>query len=217
MNSIQTKPIIEGFDEDFARIQEEFEVSSPNLRLSDFFTYWQQNHLDCLFANRFDPRELFESIKELYSFLIEQTSSRKSKIITLYFLLCLYCRQPKSLRIKIRMTIDDFGSFQEVLDESDPKFVWTRLISMKAFELVEDRNIYGPSMLNRKKKKVVEIDDSYIQDKIEPNVVELDSLCAPYEMIREALGLGERGSIGELLIQAKSLLHNLRGINSGLK
>lgn len=237
------KTIIEGFRDDFDHIVEDFPRTSPTLELKDFFQYWSNNHLDCIFANRFDPRELYEAITEMNQVLVQivtdsHTQTDNSRVIGLYFLLCLYVKQPTRLRRKIRLTCQDSILIQHFSDKlPDLKglnFVWKQLRAQQAIVFVEERVIYGPSLLVTKgARKLSNLNSSnhstsyskertveFLTSRIEPVIGDLECTNASYERIKDALKLDDyqdptveiqtNGTVQEFLEHAKALIHGFK-------
>lgn len=247
------KNIIEGFEDDFNMIVGEFSDKFPDLKLEDFFKYWQDSHMDCLFANRFDPRELLESISEMNKYLIGElttesleTVDEKRRLIAFYFIFCLFVKQPdNSLQRKIRLTFSDVSCIKELIsnktgssiNKTGARFIWNKLISMNAIDFVEERLIYGPSMLICKnvrrlgsEMETSKADDllisnrnealQFIENKLDPNLVEVVNVSTPYEQMKDALRLEEymdstiefktNGTIWQFVDQVRSLLYQSR-------
>lgn len=238
------KGIIEGFSDDFETIKNEFSQSSPDLRLQDFFTFWRSSHLDCLFANRFDPRELLESIvainEELVALITDQFKDSITRIIALYMLLCISAKQPSRFRRKIRLTCYDAIRIQDLCNESklarahnDVEFCWYKLRKMEAIDFVEERQVYGPSMLKNRKRRtgndslsknqneLAHRDTSeFLNSRLEPAFDELDVITDRYSQLRDTLeldtvqgatdGLESGTSVRDLLYHAKSLLRDFK-------
>lgn len=215
-NLTRCKNILEGFQEDFETIKNEFVASSKNLRLEDFFSYWRNARMDCLFANRFDPRELLESIKEMNKKLVavvtDDTLNLQTRLVALYFLFCVAAKQPNRFRRKIRLTCHDAIELQKLCIEvkqqnshEDAKFCWQNLRIRDAIDFVEERVAYGPSMLRSRRYQVDEEETSsmepitaeqkntgdFIENKLEPAIKDLDSLSAQYRQIKDILRLSE--------------------------
>lgn len=247
MESNRPKKIIEGFENDFTQITSEFSRQSPSLRLDDFFRLWSEMRMDLIFANRYDPRELLESILELNKRLVSIVTNYlaqdlESRTVSLYFLLCLFEKQPKRLRQRIRLTPDDAVSIQGTCQQvkqlkfhSDASFAWYHLRKARAIDFVEERLIYGPSMLTHRGAREVEeshpnqIDpviesrrDSikFIENKIEPTIAEFESVYTNYEKIKDMLKLNDindttvefesQGDIRGFLDQAKTLIEDYK-------
>lgn len=248
MDSRVTKEIVEGFENDFSYIVEDFTQKFPDLKLVNFLDYWNKKNIDCLFANRYDPRELLEAISDMNTLLVQtltdpSNQSEEAKIIALYFLLCLYVKQPNRLRRKIRLTCGDLIFIQNLTRNtslqapiSDIKFVWRRLREMQAIDYVETRIIYGPSLLtNRGAKRDLESDifqqseiieehkeaREFIQNKIEPELAEMETLYSHYEQIKESLkidgyqnptnvDMGKHGSVREFIDKAKAVMEQIK-------
>lgn len=240
------KGIIDGFDQDFSMVVREFSQVSPNLRLVEFFKFWNDHSLDCIFANRYDPRELLESISKINEVLVQtlasQTNGNNNRIVALYYLLCTYLKQPRRFRQKIRFNCDDiittenmcYGRTLPPNFHRDARFAWRQLKRLQAVDFVEERLIYGPSMLSNKgtKKSVepeqsdimVNVDNSdinrFLESKIEPAMNELEQICRPYEQLRDFLRLNEcsnstvemttQRSFADLLAQARSLVNEFQ-------
>lgn len=237
------KDIIEGFENDFHRIVENFYKSNPELKLDGFFKFWTEKSLDSLFANRFDPRELLESITRINQFLVKiviDSEDVKQVVVALYFLLCLYMKQPERFRCKIRLTCDDAIHIQKTVsrysekDNRDVKFTWHQLRRLRAFNLVEERIIYGPSLLYREDKRVNNAETSneqttlagqrdsieFLESKIEQTMVGIQTMLHPYNELKKNLGLDEQtqgsssnetcSNIQELLNEAKNLLYQYK-------
>lgn len=215
MDSRLTKEIIEGFEEDFTDIVRDFSLNHPDLRLVNFLDYWEKKNMDCLFANRYDPRELLEAISDMNVLLVQtltdlSNQGNDQRIVALYFLLCLFMKQPSRLRRKIRLTCCDLIFIQNLTQcdslkgpRSDVKFVWKRLKELQAIDCVETRIMYGPSLLticratkrdlesgiqqpNEMNEEHIEALE-FIRNKIDPELAEIESLCTSYERIKESL------------------------------
>lgn len=241
MESKKTKRIIEGFEADFESISNDFVTDSPELRLEKFFEVWRSKKIDKIFANRFDPRELLESISELNKRLVsilngKEGQNSETRTVALYFLLCLYVKQPERFRQKIRLTIGDSLQLQNLCQgekqlrcHSDAQFAWNHLRRLRAIDFVEARLMYGPSMLSHRGSNLSANPDllstaddvhreslDFIDNKIEPALVELQSLNYNYERVKELLELDQtidatvefesNGSVTELLDKAKTLV-----------
>lgn len=240
MDTRVPKNIISGFEEDFKEIVGDFQNVSPNLDLKEFFAYWTNKSFDYIFANRFDPRELLESISEINRFLVKviaETSDQEDgrRLIALYFMLCLCLKQPVRLRRRIRFDCVDIIQVERLCSDSEgAKFAWNKLKSIQAVDVVEERTIYGPSMLNnRGSKKGPETETSsetmnanddliFIENKIEPTIQDLDGICEPYEQIKASLKLDEyadstvelvsEGPIREIIDETKHILLNYKAL-----
>lgn len=248
MDSRVTKEIVEGFENDFFDIVENFTQKSPDLKLVSFLDYWNVNNIDCLFANRYDPRELLEAISDMNTLLVQTLTDPSNqrdevRITALYFLLCLHVKQPCRLRRKIRLTCGDLIFIQNLTQNMSPQvpisdvmFVWKRLKEMQAIDYVETRIIYGPSLLtNKGAKRDLESDifqqseiieeqreaREFIQNKIEPELVEMETLYAHYEQIKESLridsyqnpanvDMGKNGSLKEFIDKAKAVVEQIK-------
>lgn len=214
MESTRSKGLIEGFDADFKSIVNEFKDSSLDLKLQDFLKVWDAKRLDLLFANRFDPRELIESIREINHYLVDKlidTNSQDdlSRKVALYFLLCQFVKQPESLRRKIRMRCEDALYLEtkctnDWQQDDDIGFAWRYLRFVDAIDFVEERVFYGPSMLtSRKWRKVAEQEKSklnlgeeekrdtyeFLESKIEPDLQEIESYLSQYDYLKSQLNI----------------------------
>lgn len=245
MDEKAPKNIIQGFGKDFEEISEDFKLLSPDLNLKEFFTYWTDKSLDCIFANRFDPRELLESISEINRFLVKvivdsSDQDDSKKLVALFFMLCLSVKQPVRLRRKIRFNCDDIILVEKLCNGNhQATFAWNELKSMQAVDFVEDRTIYGPSMLNnRGSKRGLEEETTnldlmdqerrdglkFLENKIEPILKDLDSMCEPYEQMKSSLKLDEysdstvelisNGSMREFINEAKQILYEFKSGSS---
>ena len=202
--------------------------------------------MDCLLANRFDPRELLEAISEMNRHLVQilvdsSNQCPAHRVIVLYFLLCLYEKQPRRLARKIRLTCEDALSLDDLCNEmraskghEDSHFAWQRLKKDGAIEFVEERLVYGPSMLRNRNQAVYasitsqpdpiksfkQESISLIDNIIEPSLEELSSLCSNYESLTHvldgneqrdvALELEERKPLPEFLDRAKLILEQYK-------
>lgn len=225
MEPLKTKNIIDGFGEDLKLVVSLYgseaysncTSSHKECRLKDFFRFWNENHMDCIFANRFDPRELLEAITEMNKTLVAIFSDARqhelNKIVAIYFLLCLYVKQPVRLRRTVRLTCDQIIQLQKLPQdlscagfEADVKFVLDYLKSSGAIDIVEESVIYGPSMLiNRGVRKANDLQDceaalsssrehdftNFIHSRIDPLISELDSANVPYKETKNLLKLDE--------------------------
>lgn len=242
-----SKHIIEGFNEDLNLIRNEYSHQSGDLRLQEFLNYWRSSHMDCLFANRFDPRELLETITELNKRLVpilaNKSNDLTSRVVALYLLLCLFVKQPERMRRKIRLTCEDALSVTQLCElvqheysHDDTKFAWKQLRQLEAIDFVEERIIFGPSLLlQRHSRANTSGADSeefhtladplqealadtrcFIEQKISPAMSELDRMCSSYDQLREMLKLSEfcdatveiqsNGTPRDQVERAKSLL-----------
>lgn len=156
-----TKSLIDGFDEDYDTIVEEFRSNHPELRLEEFLKYWDSSYLDCIFANRFDPRELCEALEEINRFLVKKlldpTTIQTGRVVCIYMILCIAAKQPNVFRRKIRLTCEDAVTVSRVIEEQtglahrdDLNYAWKRLKSLDAILFVEDKITYGPSLLTNR-------------------------------------------------------------------
>lgn len=237
--------IIDGFSEDFQQIKEEFPSCSKDLRLEDFFVYWRKSYMDCIFANRFDPRELLESIDEinrkLVSVITNDLMNCEAKLVALYILICLSAKQPHRLRRQIRLTCDDALKVQRLSDEvaqsrghDDARFCWFHLRNTDAIDFVQEKLIFGPSMLTRRShhqdEEAASSNDpipnaqndtkEFLEDKFEPVMRDLEQLCDQYKQIKDILELDDahdatveldsKGSSTDYVEQAKSLLRDYK-------
>lgn len=234
MDTNHTKGIIEGFEEDFPNIVDKFSKTCPELGISNFMKFWS-NELDCIFANRFDPRELLEAIQALNDYLIDLITNKDvehhTKTIALYFILCMYVKQPERLRRKIRVDHVGIMSLNRLSSSatcqnlaSDIKFVWKMLRRLKAIDFVEERCIYGPSMLrgarkNSQRTESQRVDDDtteFIDTKLEPELMEILNLSTPYAEMKSSLQLDNvidaprSENIKSLLDQANALLFQFK-------
>lgn len=217
MDPPKPKHIIAGFFEDLELIEKEFCELSPDLRLDDFFSYWKCTRMDCLFANRFDPRELLEMIVEINKTLVpivaNQYNNLVSRVVALYLLLCISAKQPDRMRRKIRLTCEDAISLSQLCDlvkqqrsHNDARFAWYQLKKTDSIDFVEERHHYGPSLLKHRgvpsttEANSPQVDPfaaskrdtaSFIQSKIEPAIGYLDRLSTDYCQFRDILKLDE--------------------------
>lgn len=222
MSSKKLKHIIERFSEDIESIAERFSSKYPLCQLVDFLELWEEEHMDCLFANRFDPRELIEAISEMYTCLTDVLVSHAQdaiKTTALYMLLCIYVKQPERFRSKFRWTCQDLigieswcNTVEEKYNNLDPKRALKQFKALNAFDLVEERKIFGPSMIRRSAKDPRERPASqvtcpleeerkdtmeFFETKLEPSLVGLRNIYAQYDQFRQALELSNYREIGE--------------------
>lgn len=245
---IKSKNIIEGFKDDFDLIVNLFREENQNdgfknYRLVSFFELWNKKFVDCIFVNRFDPRELLEAISNmnqcLVSILCQNDQNDLGRLVSLYFLLCLYVKQPARLRRKIRLTCDEATVIQSLYSnlkqsgyESDAEFAWNYLKNLEAIDIVEESVVYGPSMLSNRasrKHQIVHCESvgegcndtkEFIQNRIEPILSELNSYYTPYNQIKGTLKLDEyrdstveiqnNENLGDLLDQARNTLYEFQ-------
>lgn len=239
----EAKYIIDGFDEDLEYITNEFSKYSSTLRFVDFLNFWKENYMDCLFANRFDPRELLEAITEInykLVLIISDVDGRlQARLTSLYMLICICRKQPERMRRKIRLTCEDAVNFNKLCDHikqnylhDDADFIWDHLRELDAIEFSEERQVFGPSMLDYRKisnkkssKKAAQTQSSIesSEEHINPEsdirtaLDELASLSAVYDNLRNMLQLGDvvdesfgiesNETVRELIDQAKSMSH----------
>lgn len=216
MDSMSPRDIIEGFETDFAEMVERFKKKSLDLQLIDFLDLWDEQGVDYIFANRYDPRELYDAISEMNKRLVLIAIDPKShvfqhRVVAIYFLLCIFAKQPSHMKQKIRITCDDAVSIRALLSESssaqtsmDVDFAWRYLIDKEAIDIVEQRSIYGPSMLiskgiRKRPTSDVNVTDKllearqessdFVDNKIEPALAELEGMCVSYGFIKDVLGL----------------------------
>lgn len=209
--------IIEGFDTDLQELAEAFKDKSLDLHLADFFDFWDEQEIDYIFANRYDPRELFDAISEMNKRLVLVAAGVKSqdfqhRVVAMYFLLCVFVKQPLEMKQKIRFSCDDAVAIRGLISEcscaqtaKDIDFAWRYLVDKDAIDIVEQRLIYGPSMLTSRGVKRRQVDESSVTDrvlearqesadfidtKIEPALAELESMSVSYGFIKDVLGLG---------------------------
>lgn len=242
--NMETKHIIAGFTQDFDIIKNAYVSVSPNLKLEDFFSHWKNARLDFLFANRYDPRELLESIVEMNKRLLiivtDDLVSIESRTIALYMLFCIAVKQPKRMIRKIRLTCDDAicvnklcEEIRQSKDHSNAFFCWNYLRSEDCIDFVEERVVYGPSLLrnrgNRNRDEIRNIDPylsvksdtrEFVYNKLEPSINQIESLCTQYTQMRDILqlegvtdatvDLDSRGTLIDYLEQAKSLMDDFK-------
>ena len=140
------------------------------------------------------------------------------------------------------MTCQDAVLIQKLCDEvghskghDDAKFCWFHLRHSKAIDFVEDRRIFGPSMLTSRGHSNRDDDSTtledplevarkdtigFLKDKLDPVVRDIDQLSEQYKEIRQILKLDEaydatvelesRGPLTDFLDQAKSLLRDYK-------
>lgn len=240
------RSIIDGFEEDLENIFNDVrQQEDPCLEF--FLDYWESNHFDCIFANRYDPRELLEAIsymnQKLIEYAVDHRRAEVDRFTALFFLLCLSIKQPSNLRRRVRLTCKDTLEIDKLCREADPKlerlktdavFVWMYLMQISAIDFVEERSVFGPSMLvNKGKKKPYgsfdesneaideeRVETKFLEEKIYNNLAELEGILPQYELIRESLNLDNYnditvdlksdGTLREHLNTAKSLLNVFR-------
>lgn len=231
---MNSKGIIDGFEEDFNDIVDDFRSSNPDLRLTNFFSYWKEKCIDCIFANRFDPRELLESLGHINKLLVNVLSKTDIDetrwIISLYFLLCINCKQHHRLKSKIRIRLEDAFQIEQKISKKatdpyrDAFFAWNHLKVNDAIDFVEENEIYGPHLLRRGGFKI-HCDPSKLEDlrteslkfsetKISPLMRDIEAIIEPYEQMRRSLNLIElpdEGPLRDLLEQAKTSIDRYRG------
>lgn len=218
----EPKHIIEGFSDDLVTVAEKFAARHPECELLGFLNFWDDEHLDCLFANRFDPRELIEAISEMNSNLTDTLLAPHHqdmiKIVAIYLLLCIYMRQPERFRCKLRWTCQDLISIETwcntMVDKSNnphPRQALGQLKAFRAFDLVEERKMYGPSLIRRGAKDLEEKSNhcsspvteelretmEFLECKIEPSLSEMANIHAQYDAFRQALQLSNYKEFGE--------------------
>lgn len=221
MDSNRSKGIIDGFDEDFVRIVDNFRTKADS-GIDDFFEIWDELALDYIFANRYDPRELIDAITEINKRLVLtlvglKTQDSHHRIVAIYFLLCLHAKQPPNMKQKIRMTCDDAISVQEFCSQTcgpqlgkDVWFAWKYMLINEAIDIVEQRKIFGPSMLSFKGVKKDHINDAnttervledrqeslgFIDNKLQPHLDQLENLIANYAYIKDVLEIDKASGI----------------------
>lgn len=247
MTTKATKGIIDGFEEDFERVVMDMQ-SQQDVSLSTFLKYWTSQHMDCLFTNRFDPRELLEAIthlnNKLLSYLTDLNRNECDRILALFFLLCVSLKQPAGFKKRIRITCEDALLIEDLCClkdsnvsklKSDANFVWRHLRQTNAIDFVEERHIYGPSMLiSRGVRSRTDISDKYkdlidskrneqisfIEDKLESDLAEVEEIYSSYDQMRRDLELDayndssvdvqSDGSLGEYISQARALINSFR-------
>lgn len=248
-NKNDTKGIIDGFDEDFIEIIDRFR-SKADSGIADFFDIWDELSLDYIFANRYDPRELIDAISEINKRLVLtlvglKTQDPHHRIVAIYFLLCLYAKQPSNMKQKIRMTCDDATSVQEFCSQTcgpqlgkDVRFAWRYMLENGAIDLVEQRAILGPSMLSFKGLKKDQLNDAnttekllgdrqesldFIENKLEPHLEQLENLSANYAYIKSALAIDKAPglsssdkNITEIVTDAKSTVDGYKSSISNM-
>lgn len=229
----EPKHIIEGFSDDVKAFAEKFPSRYPQRRLADFLKFWDEEHMDCLFANRFDPRELIEAISEMNQYLTELLVSPDGdavKLIAIYLLLCIYIVQPERFRCKFRWTCQDLitiESWSNSQDNHSINLALKQLKALEAFELVEERKIYGPSMIRRgfngnppracgvasecerEREETIE----FLASKIEPIMAELRNIHELYDNFRQVI-LPGASSLKQVMIDMDSLKKDYEGSTS---
>lgn len=244
MDANEPKGIIGGFEEDFLEVAEKFRAQAAGSGITDFFALWDGLAMDYIFANRYDPRELFDAINEMNRVLVLSLAGLKTqdphlRIVAIYFLLCLYAKQPANMKQKIRMTCDDAVSAQQFFSQicgdqlgKDVWFAWKYLLKNQAIDIVEQRTILGPSMLSFKGAKKDQLNDAntterllqnrrdslnFIESKLEPQLDQLESLGASYAHIKEVLELDKvpdcpksDKNISEIVRDAKSTVNEYK-------
>lgn len=242
MESNKPKGIIDGFDHDFNQICHEYSSSYPNLGLTEFFNYWISKKLDLLFVNRYDPRELLESISEMNKYLVSRLMNDNGAtnywLVAIYMMLCIFVKQPQRLKRKFRMKMEDLIYVEKLIeakktlfqDSCGPTFAWKCLKNLDAIELVEERNICGPQILKKGGNKEYHDYDElatrtdplvtikkdskvFLETKIEPSLLEIESLLAPYESIKKSLQLDPSGNdpiTTSYIKQAKELIEKFK-------
>lgn len=210
-----SRDIIEGFEEDLDNIiRDVLQFEDPGLE--SFMNYWTVHHIDCIFANRYDPRELLEAITymnlKLVDYIIDKTRTEERRILALFFLLCLSLKQPINLRRKVRLTCDATLEIDRLCRTSNAQpcrlrmeapFVWNHLKNMTALNFTEEKFVLGPSMLiNKGKKRPMgescldhgSGDDGdeeirFLNEKLGDSLATIEAVLPQYEQIRESLKL----------------------------
>lgn len=228
MELVKPKGLIDGFDEDLLRISQEFAEISTNLQLLDFFKYWKDNILDLIFVNRYDPRELLEAIAEMNKLLVSKLDSEIGNnqwAVALYMLLCIYMKQPQSVSLPIRMTMDEFLKVEKSIyaKTGDLIYAWKCLKNMNAIHIAEEKALYGPQLLKKGGNKTY--DWAYQQSKQieslkedtrnmienhEKEIGEFESMLGPYKHILTSLNLEDKSA---LLEEMKKSINQLKELN----
>lgn len=226
-----TKNIIEGFEDDLSSIVDDFAREHPDLKLIKFFEFWDIKHMDCIFANRFDPRELLESISQMNQVLVDELIQYKSDrrwLVSFYILFCLNVKQHDRLRTKIRITLEDAIRIENdfIPLHKDAKFAWNYLKSTRAIDFVEDKPMYGPGILRKSGFKTMfnpaelinlkQDHKTFIENRLDPTLRDIDGIIEPYLELRNNLKLGHSSDnrlIQDLFNEAKTLLSELSKSN----
>lgn len=240
MNPTHPKKIIAGFNETLETIINKFSEHSAKLLLSDFLDFWDAHHMDCLLANRYDPRELIEAITEMFRCLVIKATDQsvkelKDRIIVLYFLLCLFTKQPALFRRKIRLTCMDAVYFHKLCEKAtllyghdDCRSAWNELLDREAIYISHERLVHGFSMLNNRwqssqdpnavstSDQELDIDSISFISKIQSKIEDLNRASRQYEIIRQGAKLDQHveanmeippmRSLDELTNRAKEIL-----------
>lgn len=231
------KGIIDGFDEDFNSLVSQFPESYPNVRLTEFLNYWNENHFDYLFANRFDPRELLESLDQINQFLVNvllEHPDTNSWLLSLYFILCIRVKQHSRVKCRIRLRLEDailiekLISSLETSNKSDAQFAWTYLKRNDAIDFVEERNIFGPHILRKGGvkdycdiAKLAEFNDEsvkFAESYLDPLLQGIESIIEPYEELKRSLKLSkdyenlDGKSMKDLLKEAKDFVEKFKSV-----
>lgn len=242
MSNTNPKRIIEGFEQDFSSVVENFVSFSPQLELMKFYEFWNNERLDYLFANRYDPRELVEAITHMNENLVDKltntTNQDTSRIVALYFIFCLYSKQPAHIQRKVRLTcrdavvIQDFVKNGQEVMYRNSRFVWNQMKTKQFINLVEERKIYGPSMLKKQdanllansKEFTTQISHNesikFFDEHITYHLNEVESMLEHYNELKGKLELdgisdptveiNSTGTLTEFISQAKDMLANFR-------
>ena len=150
----------------FLTIDENSRENTPkevSLRFSRFSQHWRQMNFSLVFRHRLNENDLREFIEEMYLVVLPNVCSQypfERRVCALYLLYSLFVKQPQNLCVKIRVNFPYLQEIRQLIQKSkqleqlDVCFVWYKLWSLGAIDLVDVCRRVGPYFIRNSRVTV---------------------------------------------------------------
>ena len=128
-----------------------------SLRFSRFAEVWRQMKFSHVFRLRYNENDLKDFVEQIFLEVLPHLCENyplERRVCALYLLYCLYVKQPKS-RQAIRMNFAHLEQIRALiqkckqLSQLDVCYVWFKLLSMGAIDMVYVSRLMGPQYMHK--------------------------------------------------------------------
>ncbi|KAF5283087.1 hypothetical protein FQA39_LY17428 [Lamprigera yunnana] len=143
--------VVNAFQKDCERFLQQFELKK-NITFKDFADVWESTKFGLIYSGqelveelRFFTETSFFTLKKFITF----SETIAIQVGAFYLLYAMYYKQPTKVKIRIRLTLDDYKSLQKLTkvmekwNVMDGLFIFTKLKLEGAFRLVATHQIFA--------------------------------------------------------------------------